>query len=355
MTTEPTGATTPHSPATGTDISAATAAAPAANTTATPAANGATDTTATSPQEAFRDQLIQAGLLFPTGLDGLYGRGATFERVLLAVEDALTRAGERAADLTPGGQGYTVYRFAPVFPRHTYEKTDYIESFPDLTGAVHTFSGGNKEHRQLLSARSKGEDWDHFLSPGETMLVSAACHPVYEQMPKTLPAEGAAVDVSGYCFRHEPSLDPMRMQSFRMREFVRVGTAATIAEHRASWLDRAEELLTSFGLPVAPVAANDPFFGRAGTMLAQGQLEANLKTEFVVPIYGDAAAPTAIASCNDAQDHFGHKFGLSCADGSVAHTTCSAFGLERTTLALFATHGMNPASWPAAVREALAL
>lgn len=311
--------------------------------------------TAQSPQQRFRDSLLAAGLLVDTGTPGLYGRGAEFEKVLIRLEDVLTRAAELSSDLTPGGLGYPIYRFGPIFPRATYEKTDYVESFPDLTGAISTFSGGDREHRALMAARTRGEQWDHFLAPGDTMLVSAACHPVYEQLPSRLPEEGAAADVSGYCFRNEPSSDPMRMRSFRMREFVRIGDPETIRAHRAAWLDRAFELLRSFGLDVERVAANDPFFGRAGKLLANGQLDADLKTEFVVPIYGDAAPATAIASANDAQDHFGQKFSISCADGSVAHTTCTAFGLERTTLALFATHGTDSGAWPSAVKEALAL
>ena len=39
------------------------------------------------------------------------------------------------------------------------------------------------------------------------------------------------MDVFSYCFRHEPSVDPARMQMFRMREFVRIGEPAD--GHRA--------------------------------------------------------------------------------------------------------------------------
>jgi hypothetical protein len=42
------------------------------------------------------------------------------------------------------------------------------------------------------------------------------------------------------------------------------------------------------------------------------------------------------------------------ADGSDAHTACLGFGLERITLALLKTHGLDPAAWPADTRDALA-
>jgi hypothetical protein len=40
--------------------------------------------------------------------------------------------------------------------------------------------------------------------------------------------------------------------------------------------------------------------------------------------------------------------------GGEAHTACLGFGLERIALALFRTHGIERAQWPAAVEEALA-
>ena len=63
--------------------------------------------------------------------------------------------------------------------------------------------------------------------------------------------------------------------------------------------------------------------------------------------------PTAIGSSNYHEDHFGLPFDLHPADGEVAHSACIGFGLDRITLALFATHGMDVAGWPGEVRSAL--
>jgi hypothetical protein len=41
--------------------------------------------------------------------------------------------------------------------------------------------------------------------------------------------------------------------------------------------------------------------------------------------------------------------------GEAAHTACVAFGMDRLAVAFFATHGVDPAQWPKAVRQALAL
>jgi len=96
--------------------------------------------------------------------------------------------------------------------------------------------------------------------------------------------------------------------------------------------------------------ANDPFFGRAGRMLASSQRELELKLELVVPIAG---SPTACASFNYHQDHFGAAFGIRTARGAVAHTSCIGFGLERMALALLWHHGTRPDGWPRPVRELL--
>ncbi len=66
-------------------------------------------------------------------------------------------------------------------------------------------------------------------------------------------------------------------------------------------------------------------------------------------------APTACMSFNCHRDHFGLKWGLATASGEVAHTACTAFGMDRLALALFSTHGLDIKSWPARTREALAL
>ncbi|MFN8227870.1 MAG: amino acid--[acyl-carrier-protein] ligase [Mycobacterium sp.] len=296
----------------------------------------------------FRDQLIEAGLLIPMGIDGLFGRGAVFENVIDGIDVAVRRKGQAVH-----GDSATVLRFPPLFSRAAFEGTDYIASFPNLTGSVSTFTGGDREHRDLLEDRASGNGWDHHLHPAGTMLVSAACHPSYSTLDPQLPPDGRLLDVYGYCFRHEPAIDPARMQAFRMHEYVRVGTPEQAVEHRETWIGHGLAMLAELGLDAAPVAANDPFFGRAGRMLAANQHAENLKTELVIRLYGDLTDGTAVVSSNCHQDHFGTTFALRTADGEVAHSACVGFGMERIALALFRTHGLDPATWPISVRAAM--
>jgi seryl-tRNA synthetase len=157
-----------------------------------------------------------------------------------------------------------------------------------------------------------------------------------------------------YCFRNEPSHDPARMRVFRMHEFVRMTSPEEAVTFRDVWAERAQGMLEELGLDAEVVPAHDPFFGRVGGLLAAIQQEQALKLEIVVPITS-AEHPTACASSNYHQDHFGQTFGIRLPDGRAAHTACVAFGLERVALALLRAHGMRPAEWPGNVRTALAL
>jgi seryl-tRNA synthetase len=58
-----------------------------------------------------------------------------------------------------------------------------------------------------------------------------------------------------------------------------------------------------------------------------------------------SAAASAVASCNYHKDHFGALFDVRAA-GEVAHTACTAFGLERLALAVLHRHGTDAGSWP---------
>jgi seryl-tRNA synthetase len=293
---------------------------------------------------AFREELLSSGLLVHAGVDGLYQRSGTFEQILRGVEGMASRAG--------AGQGGPQLFFPPLMAREAFERTDYLKSFPDLLGVVEIFRGGDREHAALLRAFEAGEDWTEFFEPAEVELCSAACHPLYATLPTSLPAGGLRYEVQGYCFRHEPSIDPMRMQSFRQHEFVYIGEPDNAVAHRDAWLERGLGLLAGLGLDVQIEEANDPFFGRAGRMLAANQRATALKFEITCPV-SSSEIRTAITSSNCHESHFGESFGITTPDGEPAHSACIGFGLERITLALVKQHGTDPQRWSASVRDAL--
>jgi seryl-tRNA synthetase len=305
----------------------------------------AVDPTVT-PYGTLLSELIEAGLLIPTGVRGVYGYNTVFNHVLHQFDAYVTRMG---ADRRP-----EVIRFPPLLTRQRYLQTDHMETFPNLMGSVHSFLGDERSHLNMMAKKSAGEDWTADLGPTEVMMTPAACYPLYPTMAGTLPADGRVVDLQSFVFRHEPSDDPARLQIFRMHEYVRLGTPDQALEHRNYWLQRSEEMLRAVGLDVQAVVANDPFFGRGGRVMAATQREQTLKYELVAPVASEDK-PTAIASCNYHLEHFGHTFGITTANGEVAHTACVGFGLERVTLALLRKHGFDLAGWPAGVRDVLVL
>jgi seryl-tRNA synthetase len=296
------------------------------------------------PWTAFRAQLLEAGLLIPTGVDGLYGRSATYESIAEAMDRLVLRVG---AD-----QGATSVRFPPVMPWATFEKNGYLESFPDQMGSVHTFRGDERRHAELLHRTEAHEDRGPLLDTTDMVLCPAVCHPLYPTMSGTLPEGGRRAEVYGYCFRHEPSTDPFRMQSFRQHDYVYLGTPEGARAHRDLWIERGLEVLSGLGLEVSSVVANDPFFGRPGRMLAANQRNEELKYEIVTPVYA-SGRQTAISSSNCHLDHFGRPFDITSADGEVAHTACFGFGIDRITLALLHRHGPDLGAWPRSVRSVL--
>jgi seryl-tRNA synthetase len=294
--------------------------------------------------ESFYNGLVAHGLIIPTTVQGAFGRGAVFEDVL---ERFNALVSEIARD-----DGAEVYTFPPIIDRSILERVHYLDSFPHLCGSVHSFFGNAIQALAVAERANSGGNWGELLGATHVVLNPAACYPVYPSFTGTVPEQGRLVTMLNWVYRHEPSPEPTRMQSFRVREFVRVGTPEQVVQWRDMWLQRGLDLLTSLGLPAKSDVAADPFFGRGGKILAMNQKEQKLKFEVLVPVIS-LDDPTACCSFNFHQDHFGTTFDIRTPDGNVANTACLGFGLERVTMALFKAHGFEPKAWPKAVRERL--
>ena len=296
-----------------------------------------------SPKELY-DGLVDHGLIIPVGVQGIFGRNAVFEDVLHHFDAYVSRVAK--------DDGAEKMLFPPTLDRKVFEKSEFLDSFPQLAGTVFSFTGNEKAHAELAARVHAGEPWGHLESMTDVVLTPAACYPVYPSFTGTIPAKGRLVDMQNWVFRHEPSPEPTRMQAFRVREFVRVGTPDVVVAWRDMWLERGVQIMKSLGLPATPEVANDPFFGRGGRMLAATQREQQLKFEVTIPVISEEK-PTAVCSFNWHQEHFGKIFEIKTPDGNIANTACLGFGLERVCMALFKHHGFVPKEWPAAVREKL--
>jgi seryl-tRNA synthetase len=288
---------------------------------------------------------VRAAIFHRIGADGVYARTGLYEQVLQGLTAYITRQRDPRAE---------VMRFPPVMSRSQLEKSGYLKSFPNLLGCVCALHGSEADIRAAADSHETGGDWTSSLAPSDLVLSPAACYPVYPLVAQRgrLPAEGRIFDVAADCFRREPSLSLDRLQSFRMREFVRIGTPEAIQDFREQWMDRAQQLAAELALPCQLDVANDPFFGRVGQMMAVSQRQQSLKFELLIPYY-DGARPTACMSFNYHLDHFGVTWGIESEDGAAAHTSCVAFGMDRLTVALFCIHGVELERWPASAKRAL--
>src|SRR3984885_9592899 len=283
----------------------------------------------TAPQATDPLDHLADALFHPMGSDGVYARTALYEGV--------------------------VERLAALITSNREAGTEGM-SFPHLLGCVCGLHGTEREINAAVSRFDAGGDWTSSLSPADLVLSPAACYPVYPIAASRgqLPKGGLRFDVAADCFRREPSKHLDRLQSFRMREYVCIGTPDDVADFRERWMVRAQKIATDLGLTFKVDQASDPFFGRVGQMKAVAQVQQELKFELLIPLRSEEQ-PTACMSFNYHRDHFGTTWDIKDVAGEPAHTGCVAFGMDRLAVAMFHTHGIDLAKWPASVREMLGL
>jgi seryl-tRNA synthetase len=293
------------------------------------------------------DATILDHLFRPMGVDGVYARTRRYEEVIEALQSLISRERPQEAE---------IFRFPPVMSLKQLEKQGYLNSFPQLLGCVCALHGSEADIGAAVDRAREGADWTREATAADLVLSPAACYPVYPIAAESgaVPATGLTFDVAADCFRHEPSKNLDLLQSFRMREFVRIGAPAQIAVFREQWMKRAQSIAESLRLPFVFDRASDPFFGRVGQLMAANQVEQALKFELLIPVRAEGG-PTACMSFNYHRDHFGKTWGLVDEAGEVAHSGCVAFGVDRLALALFANHGLDVAVWPADVLQVLRL
>jgi seryl-tRNA synthetase len=281
------------------------------------------------------------------GVDGVYARTELYVNLVEHLEGYITGLRDPRAE---------IMRFPPVMSRKQLEKSGYLKSFPNLLGCVCALHGSEASIREAVDRHDKGGDWTTSLSSSDLVLSPAACYPVYPIVAARgkLPVGGVQFDIEADVFRHEPSMSLDRLQSFRMREFVRIGSPQEIVEFRESWMARAPKIAADLSLPYTLDVANDPFFGRVGQVMAVSQRQQALKFELLIPYYPQAS-PTACMSFNYHREHFGQVWGIHDDRGELAHTSCVAFGIDRLAVAMFANHGVDLKTWPAQTRTALKL
>lgn len=290
---------------------------------------------------------LAADLFHRMGVEGVYARTSLYLAVFQALDTYLSGWRDPRAE---------IMQFPPVMSRVQLETSGYLDSFPNLLGCVCSLHGTEAAIRAGAARPESDGGWTSALGPTDLVLIPAACYPLYPLAAARgrLPADGWWFDIAAECFRREPSPLLHRLQSFRMREFVRIGSAGDIVAFRERYMNGVARIAADLGLPYQIELASDPFFGRIGEIKAVSQRQQALKFELLIRLQPETE-PVACMSFNYHRDHFGRVWDFKDTRGDLVHTGCVAFGMDRLTLALFAIHGKDPTRWPEETRRALAL
>ena len=109
----------------------------------------------------------------PVRVLGAFGRGAVFDDVLERFNALVTQVSAKGDDRAE------VYTFPPVIDRTIIEKTDYLDSFPNLAGTVFSFFGKEKDAKALSAKVHGHEPWADTQGMTDVCLNPAACYPIY--------------------------------------------------------------------------------------------------------------------------------------------------------------------------------
>jgi hypothetical protein len=281
---------------------------------------------------------------------------ATLSGPLLQLFDYLDR---RIANAVHREFGAVEHRYPTLVPAEEIISTHYLENFPHLLFFVTRLHGDIATYAAHAErAKQSRADLDWVLagcSGAQYCLPPTMCFHTYHQARHAkVAAPGIAVTARGKSFRFESryQIGLERLFDFTIRETVFLGERAFVRDCRARMLALLSSLIDELGLAACGRLANDPFFANPQTgALAASQHVLEQKIELCMPVAPDREI--AVGSLNIHGDFFGQNFDIKCAGDAVAETSCTGIGLERLTYAFVCQHGVDPANWPAPVRQAL--
>lgn len=255
------------------------------------------------------------------GPDHFHGTALADGRLhLWGIGAALCRWFDNAVLAMALADGAVECRFPATLDRDTLVRAGYFDAFP---------AGAN-----TVAPADDGVAY---------ALCPAVCYHAYEWFRGVKIDRPVTLTAAQTCFRRadRAGAAPTRLWEFTMREIIFLGPPEWVVDQRRVWEARAAAVATRTGLEGALEPATDLFFGDAarGQRLIQ-QLK-SLKTEWRMAA-GDERI--AAASFNLHETFFSSRFAFGMADGSAAHSSCAAFGLERWALALLAQRGADAAA-----------
>ena len=160
--------------------------------------------------------------------------------------------------------------------RALLEKSGYLKSFPHLLGCVCCLHGGEGEIDAAVARFEAGGDWTAVAVAVRPRADAGGLLPGLSDRRRA--RRRAAERLSLRCrlrllppravarARSPAGVPHARVRLHRLRR-----TASRLFARR--WIDRAQEIAATSALPSRSTRANDPFFGRAGKLMAVNQVE----------------------------------------------------------------------------------
>jgi seryl-tRNA synthetase len=256
--------------------------------------------------------------------DGLATLGPDLARVLDVLEARLLSWADEC--------GAERMVFAPLVSVDDLATLDYFRNFPHLVQLTSSIDPDGLPADPATVARD-GTVAAAQLAPSRYALPSAACYSAYLHLRGSRVASARHLTTVATCFRRETHYAGLRrLNGFRMREIICVGTREAVQAHLSAFKPRVADLGRRLGLQLEVRPATDPFFEPGGGRALMQQLFP-VKEEFLHD------GSLAIASVNFHRTFFGERCRISLANGGPAFTGCVAFGLERWLAALLDTYG----------------
>jgi seryl-tRNA synthetase len=239
----------------------------------------------------------------------------------------------------------------------------YFEMHPN---AVSFVSHAVEDFDELEAFRRANTGKLKLVIPGHSALAlpeyclnPAACFPCYEALEgRKIPEAGTTLTWRGRVFRFESrnitGLD--RLWEFSVRELVFIGSEEFVLKGRAKAMELVIGLCEEWDLDCRIETATDPFFATVYAAKAFWQQAMDVKHEVLAKVEDTQEGNTrtiAVGSFNLHGGFFGNRFHIHDAGGGEAASGCVGFGLERLMFSLFAQHGLEAASWPVALRDAV--
>jgi hypothetical protein len=247
--------------------------------------------------------------------------------------------------------------YPTTVPTESLTRNGYLASYPQhalLVASIHRDADSLAQAADMAKA---GGDFANSVRPFagacDEVLAPTVCYRCFESLrssPSLARPLGAGRTFTGiaYCHRREDKalVELSRLQSFRMREVVFIGTPEFVSGQRQWWISEFTRLLRDWRVRFRIVSASDPFFLSSSAQKRAYQSVRRLKYECQLHLpHSDQWV--AVASFNNHEATLVSAYDLDQASGAQSlHSGCIGVGYDRLVYGLLCQFGDDSRMWP---------